>query len=69
MPDPERTVAWKLEGAYFERCSCEVVCPCTASLALGADVSGLTVAAVADTPKFMPGSAASWVGRWRRSRR
>ena len=53
MPDPERTVAWKLEGTYFETCSCEVVCPCTASLALGADVSGLTVAAVADTPKFM----------------
>jgi hypothetical protein len=67
-------VAWKLEGTYFECCSCEVVCPCTASLALGADydrcrvtlvfsvtdgevdgtdVSGLTVAAVADTPKVM----------------
>jgi hypothetical protein len=30
-------VAWKLEGTYFESCSCEVVCPCTASLALGAD--------------------------------
>lgn len=67
-------MAWKLEGTYFESCSCEVVCPCTASLALGADydrcrvtlvfsvtdgevdgtdVSGLTVAAVADTPKVM----------------
>jgi hypothetical protein len=67
-------MAWKLEGSYFESCSCEVVCPCTASLALGADydrcrvtlvfhvengevegvdVSGLTVAAVADTPKVM----------------
>jgi len=65
-------MAWKIEGSYFETCSCEVVCPCTASLALGADydrcnvtlvfhvttgdvegtdVSGLTVAAVADTPK------------------
>jgi hypothetical protein len=30
-------MAWKLEGSYFESCSCEVVCPCTASLALGAD--------------------------------
>jgi len=65
---------WKLEGSYFETCSCDVVCPCTASLALGAtrdrcmvtlvfnvrdgavegvDVSGLTVAAVADAPKVM----------------
>jgi hypothetical protein len=73
-------VAWKLEGTYFESCSCEVVCPCTASLALGADydrcrvtlvfnvtdgevdgtdVSGLTVAAVADTPKVMT------EGNWR----
>jgi hypothetical protein len=67
-------VAWSIEGRYFENCSCEVVCPCTASLELGADndycrailvfhvdagevegvdVSGLTIAAVADTPKFM----------------
>src|SRR4051812_22029178 len=67
-------MAWKLEGTYLETCSCEVVCPCTASLALGADydrcratlvfhitdgdvegtdVGGLTVAAVADTPKVM----------------
>ena len=30
-------MAWKLEGTYFETCSCEVVCPCTASLANGAD--------------------------------
>jgi hypothetical protein len=30
-------MAWKLEGTYFETCSCEVVCPCAASLALGAD--------------------------------
>jgi hypothetical protein len=73
-------VAWKLEGTYFETCSCEVVCPCTASLAFGAhydrckvtlvfsvkegeidgtDVSGLTVAAVADTPKVMTD------GNWR----
>jgi hypothetical protein len=67
-------MAWKLEGTYFETCSCEVVCPCTASLALGADydrcrvtlvfnivdgevdgtdVSGLKVAAVADSPRVM----------------
>lgn len=73
-------MAWQLEGTYFETCSCEVVCPCTASLALGAhydrcnvtlvfnvtsgdvegtDVSGLTVAAVADTPKVMT------EGNWR----
>jgi hypothetical protein len=29
-------VSWSLEGSYFESCSCDVVCPCTASLALGA---------------------------------
>ena len=65
---------WSLSGSYFETCSCDVVCPCTASLSLGAtrdrcrvvlvfnvkqgdvdgtDVSGVTVAAVADTPKVM----------------
>lgn len=73
-------MAWKLDGSYFETCSCDVVCPCTASLALGAtkercnatlvfhiksgevegtDVSGLTVAAIADTPKIMSD------GNWR----
>ena len=67
-------MAWNLAGSYFETCSCDVVCPCTASLSLGAtrdrcnvtlvfnvkngevdgtDVSGLTVAAVCDTPKVM----------------
>jgi hypothetical protein len=72
-------MAWNLDGTYFETCSCDVVCPCTASLALGAthdrcrvtlvfhvtdgdvegtDVSGLTVAAVADTPKVM--SEGNW---------
>jgi hypothetical protein len=72
-------MAWKLEGSYFETCSCEVVCPCTASLALGADydrcnvtlvfdvvdgdiegtdVSGLTVAAVGDSPRVM--SEGNW---------
>lgn len=72
-------MAWKLAGTYIETCSCDVVCPCTASLALGAtrdrcgatlvfhvtdgdvdgsDVSGLTVALVADTPKVM--SEGNW---------
>lgn len=73
-------MSWKISGTYFETCSCDVVCPCTASLSLGAtrdrcrvvlvfnvkngdvdgtDVSGLTVAAVADTPKVMTD------GNWR----
>lgn len=73
-------MSWKLAGSYFETCSCDVVCPCTASLSLGAtkdrckallvfnikegdvegtDVSGLTVAAIADTPKVMSD------GNWR----
>jgi hypothetical protein len=73
-------VAWSIEGSYFETCSCDVICPCTASLSHGAtrdrcnallvfhikrgevegvDVSGLTVAAVADTPKVMSD------GNWR----
>jgi hypothetical protein len=75
----EATVSWSLEGSYFEACSCEVVCPCTASLALGAthdycratlvfcvkegevegvDVSGLTVAAIVDSPRVM--SEGNW---------
>jgi hypothetical protein len=72
-------MAWKLELSYFESCSCDVVCPCTASFALpatrdrcrvtlvfhvnrgeveGTDVSGLTVALLADTPKVM--SQGNW---------
>jgi hypothetical protein len=72
-------MAWNISGSYFETCSCDVICPCTASLSLGAtndrcnallvfhvksgevegvDVSGLTVAAVADTPKVM--SEGNW---------
>ncbi|HSP10409.1 MAG TPA: DUF1326 domain-containing protein [Candidatus Dormibacteraeota bacterium] len=67
-------MAWNVSGSYFESCNCDLVCPCTASLSLGAthdrcnvtlvfhvesgevegtDVSGLTVAAIADTPKVM----------------
>ena len=73
-------MSWRIAGSYFETCSCDVVCPCTASLSFGAtndycrvvlvfhvkegevegvDVSGLTVAAVADTPKVMTD------GNWR----
>ena len=73
-------MSWQVSGSYFETCSCDVVCPCTASLANGAtldrcrvvlvfnvhrgnvdgtDVGGLTVAAVADTPKVMT------EGNWR----
>jgi hypothetical protein len=29
-------VSWTLEGSYFETCSCDVICPCTASLSFGA---------------------------------
>src|ERR671910_1556436 len=39
-------MAWKLEGTYFETCSCEVVCPCTASLTLGADYDRCNVTLV-----------------------
>ena len=67
-------MAWSLKGSYVETCSCDLICPCNASLSHGAvydycrvvlvfaiedgdiegtDVSGLTVAAVADTPKVM----------------
>ncbi len=73
-------MAWKLGGTYFESCSCDVICPCTARFDAGAtqdycrvvlvfnvndgevdgtDVSGLTVAAIADTPKVMT------EGNWR----
>ena len=30
-------MSFSVEGRYFENCSCNVVCPCTASLNLGAD--------------------------------
>jgi hypothetical protein len=73
-------MAWSVEGRYFENCSCDVPCPCTVSLSLGADrdycrallvfhvdsgevdgvdVAGVTVAALADTPKVMTD------GNWR----
>lgn len=74
-------MAWKLDGTYFENCSCDWVCPCSVTSFVnpatydrcqvvlvyhvesgeieGMDVSGLTVAMVADTPKQMTD------GNWR----
>jgi hypothetical protein len=73
-------MSWRISGSYFETCSCDVICPCTATLSFGAtqdycrvvlvfhvkdgdiegvDVGGLTVAAVAETPKVMTD------GNWR----
>lgn len=67
-------MAWSLKGSYVETCSCDLICPCNATLDHGAtydycrvvlafsirdgeidgtDVSGLAVAAIADTPKVM----------------
>ncbi len=73
-------MSWRVEGTYFENCSCDMVCPCTtSSLSLpgdtercfvalffnvaagevdGVDVSGLTVAVVADAPQLM--SEGNW---------
>src|SRR5712691_6702794 len=39
-------MAWKVEGRYFENCPCDVLCPCTASLTLGADTERCTPALV-----------------------
>ena len=39
-------MSWKLEGSYFETCSCNVVCPCTASFAFGATHDRCRVALV-----------------------
>jgi hypothetical protein len=39
-------MTWNLEATYFETCSCDVVCPCTASLALGADLDRCRVTLV-----------------------
>jgi hypothetical protein len=30
-------MAWKLDGNYFENCSCEMPCPCTVTFDAGAD--------------------------------
>jgi hypothetical protein len=39
-------VSWKVTGSYFETCSCNVICPCTASLALGATLDRCKVTLV-----------------------
>ena len=39
-------MSWKLEGSYFETCSCNVMCPCTASFSLGATLDRCRVALV-----------------------
>jgi hypothetical protein len=39
-------MAWRISGRYFENCTCDVVCPCTASLSLGADYDRCQVALV-----------------------
>jgi hypothetical protein len=39
-------MSWNLEGSYFESCSCEVVCPCTASFSFGASHDRCQVALV-----------------------
>ena len=44
-------MAWNLEGSYFESCSCDVVCPCTASLSLGATNDYCRVALVFNIEK------------------
>jgi hypothetical protein len=35
-------MAWHIDGRYFENCPCDVPCPCTISLSLGADVERCT---------------------------
>src|SRR5438552_15534962 len=75
-----RPMAWSLKGSYVETCSCDLICPCNATMDHGAtydycrvtlvfniregeidgtDVSGLKVAAIAETPKVMT------EGNWR----
>lgn len=45
-------MAWKLEGTYFETCSCNVVCPCTvASFDIGADYDRCAFALVFSVAK------------------
>lgn len=39
-------MSWKISGSYFETCSCNVICPCTASLALGATLDRCKVTLV-----------------------
>ncbi len=39
-------MSWSLAGSYFESCSCDVICPCTASLSLGATLDRCRVTLV-----------------------
>jgi len=39
-------VSWNVSGSYFETCSCNVVCACTASLSLGATLDRCKVTLV-----------------------
>src|ERR1035438_1318743 len=39
-------MSWNVSGSYFETCSCNVVCACTASLALGATLDRCKVTLV-----------------------
>ena len=52
-------MSWSIKGAYVETCSCDLMCPCNTSFDHGTDVGGLSVAAIADTPKVMT------EGNWR----
>jgi hypothetical protein len=44
-------MAWNLEGSYMETCSCELLCPCNASLASGASNDFCRVALVFNITK------------------
>jgi hypothetical protein len=44
-------MAWSLQGTYFETCSCDVVCPCTASLSMGATYDRCRVTLVFNVAK------------------
>ena len=39
-------MSWNVTGSYFETCSCNVICPCTASLSLGATLDRCKVTLV-----------------------
>jgi hypothetical protein len=39
-------MSWKIAGSYFESCSCDVICPCTASLSFGATLDRCRVTLV-----------------------
>jgi hypothetical protein len=44
-------MSWNLEGPYFESCSCEVVCPCTASMSFGATYDHCRLALIFNVEK------------------